>query len=66
MKLLGQSCQSLFRKAVGDVLRQFSARAPTPGSWALRRRTVSGSHDKNRPKRFCRSMPVGTPVDVSS
>src|ERR1700730_7649821 len=66
VKASAKVAESLFRKAVGDGLRQFSARAPTPSSWALRRRTVSSSHDKNRPKRFCRSMPVGTPVDVSS
>src|SRR6266850_8587091 len=66
VKASAKVAESLFRKAVGDGLRQFSARAPTPSSWALRRLTVTSSHDKNRPKRFCRSMPVGTPVDVSS
>jgi hypothetical protein len=44
---------------------QFSARAPTASSGALRRRTVS-SPRQYLTKRFRRSMPVGTPVDVRS
>jgi hypothetical protein len=65
VKASAKVAESLFRKAVGDGLRQFSARAPTPNSCITQANGLN-SHYKNRPKRFCRSMPVGTPVDVSS